>query len=573
MTTDRRSLLVRALSLRPLRFTGRISYGLYLYQLPLAMLIGAVIPGASVYVRALVLTMCAYCAAAASYYLVESRFLNAVATTAPPGPAAAPGNPQALRASAGAVRQDIRPIPARLSARLLLGRAQRFALGAAAGGAAAIAALRLLRGLGPAPLEWLRLSLVAVLVLNVINVCWQALLALAGWHAPVLRPDPDEVPEDELPSYTVLVPLYKEHRVAASLIAHLSRLRYPPDRLQILLLVERDDDLTISALAGAALDARFETLAFDPSLPRTKPKACNIGLQRATGTLCVIYDAEDQPEPDQLRKAAAAFRRLPPEVVCVQAELHFWNPSTNWLTECFTSEYARRYRLELHGMDRLGLPIPLGGSSNHFRTAALCELGGWDPYNVTEDADLGIRLARRGWKTRIIDSVTAEEANSDLGNWMRQRSRWIKGHIQTYLVHNRNPVRTWRDLGTRRFIAFQLTLGAGPLVMLASPLLWAVTAALIVAAPHRPWELFPAPARAIGLASVAAWYVASVGSLAAACAARGVHRLIPTALPSWLRGADVTRRLQGAVPAAVADGARLLGAHAPWPDPCHGFGP
>jgi cellulose synthase/poly-beta-1,6-N-acetylglucosamine synthase-like glycosyltransferase len=367
-------------------------------------------------------------------------------------------------------------------------------------------------------------------VLNLLSACWQALLALAGWRSRVLRPDPGAVPDDELPRYTVLVPLYKEHRVAASLVACLSRLSYPADRLQILLLVERDDDLTLGALAPLPLDARFETLVFDPSLPRTKPKACNIGLRQATGELCVIYDAEDRPAPDQLRKAAAAFRHLPPEVVCVQAELHFWNPSTNWLTECFTAEYARRYRLELHGMDRLGLPIPLGGSSNHFRTAALCDLGAWDPHNVTEDADLGIRLARRGWKTRIMDSVTEEEANSDLGNWMRQRSRWIKGHLQTCLVHNRDPVRTWRDLGTRGFIAFQLTFGASQLVLLANPLLWAVTAVLIVAAPHQRWELFPSAMRTVALGCLAAGYVASAGSLAAACAARGVHRLIPTVL-------------------------------------------
>jgi cellulose synthase/poly-beta-1,6-N-acetylglucosamine synthase-like glycosyltransferase len=333
-----------------------------------------------------------------------------------------------------------------------------------------------------------------------------------------------------LPGYTVLVPLYKEHRVVASLIAALSRLSYPPGRLQILLIVERDDDLTRTALAALPLDDRFEILAFAPSLPRTKPKACNVGLRQATGELCVIYDAEDRPAPDQLRRAAAAFSRLPPEVACVQAELDFWNPATNWLTECFTAEYARRYRLELHGMDRFGLPIPLGGTSNHFRTATLCELGAWDPYNVTEDADLGIRLARRGLRTRIMDSVTEEEANSDLGNWMRQRSRWIKGHFQTWLVHNRNPVRTWRDLGTRGFIAFQLTLGIGPLMMVANPLLWALTIVLAIAAPHQHGGLFPAPAKTAALACLAAGYVAAVASLAVACAARGKHRLIPTML-------------------------------------------
>ncbi len=167
-----------------------------------------------------------------------------------------------------------------------------------------------------------------------------------------------------------------------------------------------------------------------------------------------------------------AFRLLADRVVCVQAELQYWNPWTNWLTQCFAAEYATNFSLSLRGLDRHRLAIPLGGTSNHFRTDALRALGGWDSYNVTEDADLGIRIARRGWDVRMMVSVTEEEANSHLGNWVRQRSRWIKGYIQTWLVHTRHPVKLWRELGTRRWIAFHLTLGFSTFTTLVNPFFW-----------------------------------------------------------------------------------------------------
>jgi cellulose synthase/poly-beta-1,6-N-acetylglucosamine synthase-like glycosyltransferase len=207
----------------------------------------------------------------------------------------------------------------------------------------------------------------------------------------------------------------------------------------------------------------------------------------------VIYDAEDAPEPDQLKKAVVAFRKVPPDVVCVQAKLNYWNRSQNLLTRWFTAEYAQWFDLFLPGLSATRAPIPLGGTSCHFLTEKLLELGAWDPFNVTEDADVGIRLARAGYRTVMVDSTTYEEANSRAYNWIRQRSRWIKGYVQTWLVHMRRPARLWRELGPGGFTSFQLVIGGTALTMLLNPLYWGLTSAWALTQAGVIREIFPGP--------------------------------------------------------------------------------
>jgi cellulose synthase/poly-beta-1,6-N-acetylglucosamine synthase-like glycosyltransferase len=419
----------------------------------------------------------------------------------------------------------IEPLPDQLSARRLVSRGQAVAGAVIGGCAVAVVVARLAAGVGPSPLWWAQAAVAAVTAAYVLVIAFKFTLVLAAHAAPVLRPGADEcyaVADSELADYTILVPLYREERVAAALVAKLSLLDYPQERLQVLLLVEEDDGPTRQALDGMDLGSQFEVVLIPPSLPRTKPKACNVGLQRARGEYCVIYDAEDRPAPDQLRKAAAAFRSLPDWVVCVQAELQYWNPDTNWLTRCFAAEYALNFSLFLRGLDRFALPIPLGGTSNHFRTDALARLGGWDPYNVTEDADLGIRIARRGWGVRVMTSVTEEEANSALGNWLRQRSRWIKGYYQTWLVHMRSPWRLWRELGTRRFLSLQATLGMATFTTLVNPAFWALTVVYLVEGPGPIAPLFPMPVLYLGVAAMLAGNFLMVYSLMMACMERGL---------------------------------------------------
>jgi glycosyltransferase XagB len=417
-----------------------------------------------------------------------------------PPTAYSPSPPPPLAAAGG-----VAELPDRLSARELLSRGQFVTMMILVTGAVAVAALRLAVGIGPSPIVWAQGAVDFVTVVYVAVIGFKTLLVVGAGRAPVLQFDEKDLTGQTsagLPTYTLLVPLHREEKVLPELVKRLSGLDYPPERLQILLLIEEDDALTRKAADRLTLDKQFEVVLIPPGGPKTKPKACNVGLRMATGEFCVIYDAEDRPDPDQLRKAVLAFDSYPDWVVCVQAELQYWNPWTNWMTRCFAAEYALNFSLVLRGLDRFGLPIPLGGTSNHFRTDALRTLGGWDPYNVTEDADLGIRIARRGWSVRVMNSVTEEEANSRLGNWLRQRSRWIKGYYQTWLVHMRNPVKLWRELGTKQFVSFQLTLGFFSATALINPIFWLLTCVYLVNGPSHISVLFPGPVLYTGVATM-----------------------------------------------------------------------
>ncbi len=302
-------------------------------------------------------------------------------------------------------------------------------------------------------------------------------VSLSVWRSPEVR-IPHEAAKElaaaDLPVYTILVPLFGEANVVPQLVDALTKLDYPADRLDVKLLVEIDDVETTAACRQANLPPRWDVIVVPAGMPRTKPRACNSGLAQARGEFLVIYDAEDRPEPDQLRKAVAAFRRTSGEVICLQCKLNYYNAGQNWLTRFFTLEYTAWFDLFLPGLHRLNMPIPLGGTSNHFRVDALRRLGGWDAYNVAEDCDLGIRIAEAGYRTMILDSTTWEEANSRLWNWIRQRSRWVKGYLQTHLVHTRHPLALWRRLGLRGGLSVLLTVGGLAAVLLLNPVYWLV---------------------------------------------------------------------------------------------------
>jgi hypothetical protein len=256
--------------------------------------------------------------------------------------------------------------------------------------------------------------------------------AIAGNGRPPRNdPSPERLPDWRLPLYTVLVPLFREAKVVPGLIRALRSLDYPPARLEILLAVEEIDTEMQATLLSLDLPAGFRTLVVPKQGPQTKPKALNYALQFARGDFVVVYDAEDRPEPDQLRRAFGLFRQASPKVACLQAQLNIYNPRQSWLTRQFTIEYCVLFDAILPALERLRLPVPLGGTSNHFPRAALIGAGAWDPFNVTEDADLGIRLARLGLSTRALASTTWEEAPPALGGWLKQRTRWLKGWMQS----------------------------------------------------------------------------------------------------------------------------------------------
>lgn len=275
-----------------------------------------------------------------------------------------------------------------------------------------------------------------------------------------------------LPVISVMVPLFAESDIAERLIGRLSRLTYPRELTDILLVVEETDRITCDALDDARLPRWIRVVKVPDGPIKTKPRALNYALSFCRGQIVGVWDAEDRPEPEQLHKVARRFHFAPADVACLQGILDYYNPRTNWLARCFTIEYASWFRANLLGVAKLGLVVPLGGTTLFFRRAALEGVGCWDAWNVTEDADLGVRLTRRGWRTEMIDTVTHEEANCRALPWIKQRSRWLKGYAMTWGVHMRNPRALWRDLGPRRFLGFQIQFLGTMSQYLLAPVLW-----------------------------------------------------------------------------------------------------
>lgn len=297
-----------------------------------------------------------------------------------------------------------------------------------------------------------------------------AMRLLCATRAGGLQSRRPRLGDHELPIYSVICPLYREAKVVPRLVAAIRGLDYPLEKLDVKLVVEADDQETKRAVAALDLGQPFTVIIAPPTGPRTKPKALNVALPFAYGSFTVVYDAEDVPESDQLRRALDAFAAGDDRLACVQASLTIDNTADGWLARMFTAGYAGQFDAFLPGLAALGLPLPLGGSSNHFRTEVLRQVGGWDAYNVTEDADLGIRLHRLGFRSAAIFAATYEEAPARFRSWLRQRSRWYKGWIQTWLVHMRRPVRLVRDLRPAGAIAVQLFLACNVLAALVHPL-------------------------------------------------------------------------------------------------------
>ncbi|MCV7054154.1 glycosyltransferase [Mycolicibacterium gilvum] len=335
--------------------------------------------------------------------------------------------------------------------------------------------------------------LAALYLASTIDRHW---LLVQGLRSPSLLTISDEearaVPDNQLPVYTVLLPVYNEPSIVHNLIAGVGRLEYPKDKLEILLLVEEDDIATRRAMATTELEA-VRLILVPNSQPKTKPKACNYGMATPglKGEMVTIYDAEDIPDPLQLRKAVVAFQQLPDNVGCLQARLGYFNEEQNLLTRWFSMEYDQWFGMTLPAVEAAGCVVPLGGTSNHMRTSVWRAIGGWDEFNVTEDADLGVRLARAGYRTRILDSVTLEEANSDVLNWIRQRSRWYKGYLQTMLVHLRHPAALWSQIGGKGILRLLNITGAVPLVAVMNLIFWSTMATWILGRPQFVEMAFP----------------------------------------------------------------------------------
>jgi len=342
-----------------------------------------------------------------------------------------------------------------------------------------------------------RLSFAVLTLLAVVFLALFAGLKLAALVNDLAHGDPLGEPTDRSPQelprprVSVLVPLFREREIAGALIDRLQRLTYSKALLEVILVLEEHDEVTCAALHAARLPAWMRVIV----VPQhggltTKPRAMNYALDFCRGEIIGVWDAEDAPACDQIERVVAHFAEAPPDVVCLQGVLDFYNPRTNWLARCFTIEYAAWFRIILPGLARMGLVVPLGGTTLFFRRDKLEELGGWDAHNVTEDADLGMRLCRAGYRTEMIGTVTYEEANCRAWPWIKQRSRWLKGFLVTYLVHMRAPVRLARELGARRFLSFQAFFLGTLSQFLLAPVLWSFWLVML-GLPHPAEALLP----------------------------------------------------------------------------------
>ncbi|WP_298960029.1 glycosyltransferase family 2 protein [uncultured Methylobacterium sp.] len=421
---------------------------------------------------------------------------------------------------------------------------------------------------GPTPLQTLAAGLVllslpplavapTVVQLGLLTVFNLLLLAATTFRLAALAIGPAPAPEPArddaaLPVYTVLVALHREAAVVPALLRALAALDYPAAKLDLTIVIEEDDAETAAALAAARDLARFEVVVAPPGLPRTKPRALNLALPLARGEYLVVYDAEDVPEPGQLRSAAAAFAAAPRRTACLQGRLVIDNTDDSWLTRCFTLEYAALFDVLGPALSAWRLPVPLGGTTTHFRTEVLRELHGWDAWNVTEDADLGMRLALAGYHVGDLPLATLEEAPSEIRPWLRQRTRWMKGFLQTAITHGRHPRDNLRRLGPLGLLcAASLILGT-VLSALVYPVLAACAAWRFLTLPLDGSDPLAGFALGVSLVLFGAGFGAMLLPAALGCIRRGWWRLLPwvavlplyyglVGIAAWLGAVELVR--------------------------------
>ncbi len=375
------------------------------------------------------------------------------------------------------------------------------------------------------------LALGTLLMLNAATSAVRIAALIAGRVRPdrSVPPAPALAARKALPRISLLVPLYREAGMVREIIAALDALDYPRARLEVRLLLEDHDKETQAAVARTPLPPWIKPLVVPAGRPRTKPRALNYALDFCQGEIIGILDVEDRPDPGQLRAVSGRFAVAPPELTCLQCQLAYHNARDTWITRCFQIEYAIWFDVLLRGYEALDLPIPLGGTSVYFRRQALVELGAWDAHNVTEDADLGMRLARAGQRVAVLRSVTLEEANCRAWPWIRQRSRWLKGYLLTWLNHMRDPRQLYRDLGLKGFLSLNILFLGAVASYLAIPLFWAAVIGWAVAGA----SLWPSalPGWLLGAAGISL----GIGqAIMVGCAALAMMRRGETGLLLWV---------------------------------------
>ncbi len=346
---------------------------------------------------------------------------------------------------------------------------------------------------------------ISAIIYPIWNLLWM-LPIYYGWKTPNNKTIILDLKEEELPTITILLPLHKESiDVVSNLFASIAQLEYPKNKLDIKTILEHDDHETLNAVKEAMEEINLEIEIVLNRGRKVKPAALNVALKTAKGEIVTVYDAEDAPEIDQLKKVVSCFV-LNPDIACIQAKLNYYNSDQNMLTKFFTIEYSSWFDIYLKGWQKIGWIIPLGGTSNFIKKDVILKLNGWDENNVTEDAELGIRLVRNGYRVEIIDSTTWEEAVPHINHWIKQRSRWHKGFLQCFITHCKDPIKLVKDVGLWRAISFVL-IGISPLIIAFNLIMWFFTilyilyffgfyilepiGVMIIDAFSNPWVFYP----------------------------------------------------------------------------------
>ncbi len=345
-------------------------------------------------------------------------------------------------------------------------------------------------------------AVIVVVWLNAILIVFKIVViffARKNSFTPVSKKEIRALRDAELPHYTIFVPLLHEAPVMKQIIRALTALEYPHDKLQILVTFEQCDTETIGAFREENPPSYFEEVILPNCNPKSKPKALNVALLQATGDYFVIYDAEIIPDKDQLKHAVIAFQKRP-DIAAFQTRLEHYNASESALTRLFNMEFATYYDMFLPGLQYLGFPIPLSGHSVHLRASAARNVGGWDPYNMAEDCDLGIRLFRHGYRTGMIDSLSREEAVGGIVQWIKQRTRWMKGFIQSSIVHLRHPRRFVQEVGgLTNALAFVFLVPGTVFFNIVNFFSWLLLAVWLIFHPAFIKELYPGPVLGIAV--------------------------------------------------------------------------
>lgn len=270
---------------------------------------------------------------------------------------------------------------------------------------------------------------------------------------------PDYVLPKDLPSISILIPAYREELVLGNCISRIFESDYPTELLDVIILTERDDQGTMAIAHELSKKYGIKHVQVEESTePKGKPRALNFGLRHVRGDIVGVIDAEDIIAKELFREVALMMSS---GYDAVQGVLDMVNDRDGYMNMHLRAEYRYWYHTYLPALQYSNFPIPLGGTTNFFRRSVLKDLEGWDPYNVTEDFELGLRLYnerkrvgniydmlkdrraqsifRNNYKFSLLESVTQEESPTTMSGWLRQRTRWQRGKIQTFRKIAKKP--------------------------------------------------------------------------------------------------------------------------------------